>query len=168
MSILWQQTAERTWKQLPLNAAPPLGLRFCPFGRGADRGMALLLAPDVRVWVNGLPVLGGLRVLEHKDEILLAGARLYFSAEATPVIATFQNRAGERIPSCPICRGQLKEGDAAVQCPGCGRWHHQLPAADGKPAKACWTYAATCRFCGHPTALTGQPAWRPEMEEHHG
>jgi hypothetical protein len=149
----------------------PAGSRFCRFGRGAERGVALLAAADVRIWVNGLPVLGGLRVLEHKDEILFGNGRFYYSAEATPVVATFRGQAGVRVPSCPICRGPLKDGDTAVQCPGCGRWFHQaaeeIPHPSGSPvrAKTCWTYGPSCRFCGHPTPLNGEPVWRPEMEE---
>jgi hypothetical protein len=147
-------------------------MRLCRFGREAERGVALLAAADVRIWVNGLPVLGGLRVLEHKDEILLGCDRFYYSAETTPVVAAFRSQAGVRVPSCPICRGPIKDGDTAVQCPGCGRWFHQAensPVAQvpGSPvgAKTCWTYGPSCRFCGHPTALTGEAAWRPEMEE---
>src|SRR5262249_19499577 len=152
MSSLWKQTADRSWQQVPLVGVDPDGIRLFPFGRGAERSVALMAAPDTRVWVNGLPLLGGLRVLEHQDEILHGGGRLYFSAEGTPTVAAFHVQAGVRVPSCPVCRGPLKDGDAAVQCPGCGRWFHQAvtPVVDapGSPvrAKSCWTYAATCRF----------------------
>jgi hypothetical protein len=167
MSSFWREEGQR-WLSAPILPAeagghdlPDLGIRFCRFGRRGDGGMALLIRPGVRVWVNGLPVLGGIRLLEHRDEILVGGQRFYYSAESRPEVVAFHLEAGERPPTCPVCRGQVREGDDAVQCPGCGRWHHQLP---GKP---CWTYAPTCRFCSHPTALTGEDSWRPEMEEAH-
>ena len=80
----------------------------------------------------------------------------------------FPREEAARSPTCPLCRGPVRDGDRAVQCPGCGRWFHQTDAAEGKPAKPCWTYAPTCRFCNHPTALGGEHGWRPEMEEANG
>jgi len=127
----------------------------------------VVLPRGVVARVNGRPVLGGLRVLEHKDEVTLGPLRLFYSAESTPVVIVFQPPEGARLPTCPLCRGPVRAGDQAVQCPGCGRWFHQTNAADGKPAKNCWTYAPTCRFCNHPTALGGDAGWRPEREDAH-
>jgi hypothetical protein len=112
-------------------------------------------------------VLGGLRVLEHKDEILVGSARLFFSAESAPVVVAFHLEAGAKAPTCPVCRGPLKDGDQAVRCPGCSRWYHQLDAVEGRPAKHCWTYAETC-LCQHPRTLSGELLWRPELEETDG
>jgi hypothetical protein len=77
----------------------------------------------------------------------------------------YTSKPGTRTPTCPVCRGPVRDGERAVQCPGCARWFHEIEKTDTRPAKPCWTYAPTCRFCNHPTALTGAAAWRPEMEE---
>jgi hypothetical protein len=138
---------------------PVIGIRFFRFGQGAGRGMMLLVKPGMSAWVNGQPILGGIRFLQHRDEVLAGGMRFYFSAESRPAVETFHADQGGRVPVCPVCRGQVGEGDPAVQCPGCGRWHHQLSS------KKCWTYAPACRLCGHPTALDGADDWRPELEE---
>jgi hypothetical protein len=116
------------------------------------------------VWVrvNGLPVLGGLRLLGHKDEVLAEGARFFFSVESAPEVVVFQLPPGGRAPICPVCRGPVREGAQVVQCPGCSRWFHQLEA------KPCWTYAPACRFCNHPTPLVAGSAWRPDREESDG
>jgi hypothetical protein len=106
-------------------------------------------------------------VLEHRDEVLVGRRRFYFSNESTPAVVIFRVQPGVRPVTCPVCRGPIKDGEQAVQCPGCGRWFHQLEPAEGKPARRCWTFAAGCRICSHPTALTGEPAWRPEKEEAH-
>jgi hypothetical protein len=168
MSSIWREVADNRWTALPIgDGAGGLaihGIRFVRFARGADRAHALLAMPETTVWVNGQPVLGGLRVLDHKDEVLLGTTRLFFSAESTPVAATYSPTLGTRTPTCPVCRGPVRAGERAVQCPGCSRWFHQFDAVE---AKQCWTYAATCRFCSHPTALTGEAAWRPEMEDRH-
>jgi hypothetical protein len=119
---------------------------------------ALLVQPSVRVRVNGERVLGGIRLLNHKDEILLDARRFVFSSESTPTVVTFTLNQ-ERSPICATCRGPVKSGMAVVQCPGCGRWFHQLPA------KPCWTYSDQCRFCQHPTALSAAAAWKPGKEE---
>jgi hypothetical protein len=119
------------------------------------------------VRVNGQAILGGVRVLEHKDEVLLAETRLYFSMETAPVTTAYRLSEDGRPPICPICRGPICDGMRAVQCPGCGRWFHQLDAAGDRLAKSCWTYAPTCRFCSHPTAFDAVAAWRPEKEETH-
>jgi hypothetical protein len=173
VSCVWRERPDRTWQALTIPAGRPLagtelgepGIQLC--GLGAERGAALLVRPGVWVRVNGQPVLGGLRVLEHKDEILLAETRLFFSGESTPTVVPFRAVEGGRAPICPICRGPIKDGLQAVQCPGCGRWFHQTEALDGRPAKPCWTYAPTCRFCSHPTSFGAEAAWTPEKEDAH-
>jgi hypothetical protein len=174
MSNIWREREGRGWLATAIQAATwaaddlPMGVRFFRFGQGGDGGMALLVRPGVRVWVNGDPVLGGIRILEHRDEVLIDGARLYYSAEARPVVVTFHAEPGVRLPTCPVCRGQVRDGMTAVQCPSCARWfHHELEGAPDRPAKQCWVYRPAC-LCGHPTALSGEPVWRPELEESRG
>jgi hypothetical protein len=166
MSCVWLEMPGQPWRAVPILATRPLtgeelgvrGVLFCGIGPG---GAVLMSRPGVWVRVNGQPVLGGLRVLEHRDEVLLPGACLFFSLESTPTVSPFRVVEGGRAPTCPICRGPIREGMPAVQCPGCGRWFHQL---DAKP---CWTYAPTCRFCSHPTSFAAEAAWRPDKEELH-
>jgi hypothetical protein len=173
VSNIWYEADGGRWQSVFVAEGTPLegdglgaaNVRFVRFGRGADRGVCLLARPEVRVLVNGHPVAGGFRLLEHRDEVLAGGKRFFYSSETTPVIALFHAEAGARPCTCPVCRGVIKEGDTAVQCPGCGRWFHQLEPVEGKPPRRCWTYSATCRICQHPTALEGEAVWRPEKEE---
>jgi hypothetical protein len=165
MSCIWLEGAGGAWEARPLAGRvltlEEQGAALVPLPRAA----ALLVRPGVRAWVNGEPVLGGLRLLEHKDEVRLGATRLFFSVEAAPAVAAFRPAPGERVPVCPVCRGPVREGAQAVQCPGCGRWFHQLNAAGDRPAKPCWTYAPACRFCNHPTAFAAEASWRPGREE---
>jgi hypothetical protein len=165
MSCIWHAPAGTDWRSRALPAGTALageevglpGVGFLRLG-GAERGAALLVRPGVWARVNGAVVLGGMRLLDHKDEVLVGSARAFFSAEATPGVLAYRS-AGGRVPVCPTCRGPVRDGSGAVECPGCGRWYHQ----DGP--KTCWTYAPQCRFCNHPTPLTDGAAWRPDREE---
>jgi hypothetical protein len=175
MSSLWQENAEHRWQSVAVHSSTTLdgsaigvpGIAIYGLTQSPQRGALLMAQPGVWVRVNGLPLLGGARVLEHTDEILVGNVRLCFSAESTPVLATYKVPEGGRPAVCPICRGPIRDGMTAVECPGCGRWFHQLPAADGRPAKPCWTYAPTCRFCNHPTAFGTEAVWRPDQEDAH-
>jgi hypothetical protein len=163
MSTLWQQRDDRSWQSRLLPEDDVLeaddGLRFVRFKQGAQAGEAALLADlDTIVHVNGEPVLGGFRTLEHQDEILTAGRRFYYSAETAPVKTEFHLQGGGKPPSCPVCRRKLEEGQKAVQCPRCSRWLHEMPE------RLCWSYFPNCPICKHPTALTGEPVWRPEED----
>src|SRR4051812_28999440 len=163
MSCIWFQPAAGRWQARPLVAGRLHEISdLVPAAAGlvaSRQGTALLVRPGVRVRVNGEPVLGGLRLLDHRDEILVGGVRLLFSAETVPEVVSFTASEGMRTPVCPVCRGPVRAGLLAVQCPGCGRWCHML---EGRP---CWTYAPTCRFCNHPTALTADAVWRPGPED---
>jgi hypothetical protein len=169
MSCLWYEQGEQAWQAIPLAPSQMLmgstlgldGIAFLEWGKGGGAAV-LMVRPPVWVRVNGRPILGGLRVLGHWDEILVNHRRLYFSRETTPTVVSFALAAGERPPTCPICRGPIRAGSQSVQCPGCSRWFHQAEPLEGSPAKPCWTYAPTCRFCSHPTAFTAEAAWRPE------
>ena len=134
------------------------------FGSGSESGTAILAPLEVAIWVNGETVLGGLKVLRHRDEILV-GSELYcYSAQSRPVVSAFALAEGERRPRCGVCRMAIEDGQAAVACPQCGRIYHQLEAAGEQGAKLCWTYKPAC-LCGHPTGLGEDDAWRPDKEE---
>jgi hypothetical protein len=108
-------------------------------------------------------LLGGLKVLGHRDEILVGGELFCYSAQSRPVVIEFTLAEGGRRPRCGVCRMEIEDGQAAVACPQCGRVYHQIDAAGEQAAKQCWTYLPTC-LCGHSTALGEDGAWRPDQE----
>lgn len=173
MSNIWHTADGSSWQSIAVPANEPVpgerinapGIRLVRFNRGTDKGVALLTSGGVRVLVNGRPVLGGFRLLEHRDEIVVGRRRLYFSAESSPTVTVFRQEPGARACTCPVCRGPIKDGMTAVQCPGCSRWFHQLEPAEGQPARRCWTFSPNCRICNHPTALGGEAVWTPLKEE---
>ncbi len=136
-----------------------------PFRDGTRPNHALIAGGLTPVRVNGLAVVGSLRVLDHKDELMLGESQMFFSAESAPVVETYQHDGSTRLPRCPVCRGEIADGHTVVCCPGCSRIYHLLDATDGSPAKPCWTYSPTCRFCEHPTSMSGEPTWQPEVDE---
>jgi hypothetical protein len=178
MSSLWREllspaSPRPTWLSQVLPAGRLLpgddlgvpGIGFLALTRSPEPGVVLLVQPGLWVRVNGLPILGGIRLLGHKDEILLPAGRMYLSMESTPGVVPFRTPPAGRAPICPICRGPVRDGQEAVQCPGCTRWFHQITPQGDSPGKPCWTYAPTCRFCNHPTPLDSAAAWRPDREE---
>jgi hypothetical protein len=111
----------------------------------------LLLAGGSAVRINGRAPLGGLAVLNDRDEISWPdGTRGYFSTE-TPV--AIERYPGPDTVKCPSCYEDIEEGQPAVRCP-CGVWYHQ-------GERLCFTHYETCRVCGRPTKLDGEPAWSP-------
>src|SRR4051812_6202784 len=116
MSSLWREASGGGWEPLPsdsLERDHP-SIRLVRFGSGTDSGVALLVKPGLSVRINGLPIAGGLRVLQHRDEVLLGRHRYYFSAESTPTLVVFHLREGDRRPTCPVCRGPIKDGEQTV------------------------------------------------------
>ena len=127
----------------------------------AEQRWALLcreLAPESEepaVYVNGEPVLTGLRALEDLDELRIgAGDRTFFSTET---LATVQPYPSDHpaLP-CARCRQDLTPGTPGVACPQCGVWHHQT---EDLP---CWTYSENCAYCDQPTDLGSGYRWTPE------
>src|SRR5688572_7910219 len=99
MSVLWQKELgdNPTWKSLPVNhcaapgtddASPPFHLR--QFGQGTDAVVALLAPWELPVFINGDSLIGGLRILQHQDEILAGLQRYYYSAESRPLVSIYQ------------------------------------------------------------------------------
>ena len=130
-----------------------------------SRSQYILVSQDgEKTQVNGEPLVGGLRVLRHRDELLVEGDRLYFSAQTTPVVEAYQHQGDAKPPRCPICRAEIKDGDLVVRCPGCTRVYHQSTGVEGQDDRPCWTYCRTCKFCEHPTSLTGEDAWQPDED----
>jgi len=126
-----------------------------PARQGNPSPWVLIVKPGASVHVNGLPVLAGIRVASHRDEIRVEHqAPLYFSTETPATVEAFPG--GPRPVHCPRCKLAIGAGAPAVRCPNCGVWHHQL---EDRP---CYTYAGGCAACGAPTALDGGYQWVPE------
>jgi hypothetical protein len=134
------------------------------FGGGTDVSVALVAQPDLSVFVNGVRIAGGLKILEHRDEIAVAGERFLYSEESLPEITSFQAEPGARLLRCSLCRGLIGDGMTVVRCPRCLRLFHQNDAGPDAPERHCWTYSERCRHCGHPTGLLGESLWSPEKE----
>lgn len=107
------------------------------------------------IQVNGFPLVGGIRVLQDKEEILTrASGRIYFSTQRTPTIEPFPGR--EEATSCPRCKGTIAEGEPSVMCPACFTWHHE---GTDRP---CWSYTEKCALCDQLTRLDTGVSWTPE------
>ena len=156
MAILWTLEPGGTWRRDDLDGddlALAGGARLLrrPDGRG-ERWLLLSPAAAGAV-VNGRPAPPA-RLLRDRDELRLARSpRLVFGQEPEARVEPFPGRVDA---VCPRCRSPIAAGDAAVQCPGCHVWHH---LTDELP---CWTHAATCGTCDHPTPLGAGPRWTPE------
>jgi hypothetical protein len=172
MATIFSET-ENHWTPVTVAAGgdspPALGghARLLPIADGAERGLVLLVEPGHAAFVNGEPLIGQMQVLKHKDELLLDGARHFYSAESKPIVVPFHQAAGQRRPRCPVCRMAIEDGQPVVFCPGCARTFHEIAEAADHAAKCCWTYNTHCRFCQHPTDLGGSDFWTPAEEACH-
>lgn len=171
MSALFLRDSAGAWVYRPAAQASAVDAdafgrdgRLTSFTRGGLAGSALLVRSGAVAFVNGVPVLGGLQVLEHRDELLVAGVRAFYSVESKVEPTTYQVADG-RVVKCVLCRTPFVSGqDTIVKCPQCGRCYHHMEADADRPAKLCWTFRETC-LCGHPTRLSDEPLWRPDVED---
>lgn len=124
-----------------------------------DRSSSWTLVVDRNsaVEVNGAPVTAGLRVLEDRDEIRLAGgAPIWFSTESLARVEPAPAFAGRK-RRCPRCSDPIEAGSPAVCCPRCGVFSHE------QQDRACFTYQkAPCAACGEFSELDGSFHWTPE------
>lgn len=142
----------------------PQRCRVIVLGNGAIRTYAVLHGSGVCVRVNGLAIVGDIRILEHRDEIVVGTSRTFFSSESTPSVEVYSHSGTGRRPKCPVCRNAVMDDQTVVRCPGCNRIFHQIEKTESSPEKHCWTYSEECKFCGHPTQMSGEPVWRPVAE----
>ena len=150
MSTLWKFEKQGAWANRKATGELAAGVAVKPFGTGSQRGVALLLVADIQAWVNGYRIWGGLQVLQHRDEIVLADqSRYLYSQETQPQVSVYEPEDGAAAVKCVICRVAFQAGDPIVRCPRCDRMYHQT---ENKP---CWTYREACGVCGHPTAMDG-------------
>jgi len=177
MSDIWFQSTDDTsqWCAFALATevndlstivgVPVFAVQFTTAGQQSQA--ALIVGADATVSVNGRVVVGGLKVLAHRDEILVKRRLLYYSDETLPVVSVYRLTDGQRSPRCAVCRMSILDGQTVVTCPRCSRVLHQSATVDDEQSKKCWTYRPHC-LCGHPTSLDGDTAWRPSQEEIHG
>jgi hypothetical protein len=174
MSSLWYQAgggADLAWRAIGVDAeivdlrtTLELPLRITKFGgREGSHDVALLVRGRPAAWINGRPVLGGMKILAHRDELLIDGRPLFYSDESVPVVRSFELADNQRRPRCAVCRQNVENGQSIVECPRCGRVFHQIAASANCEAKLCWTYRPAC-LCLHPTHMDPDAVWRPEKE----
>jgi hypothetical protein len=173
MAVLWAPDADGQWAALPLDDATSLDLSATPprrLSRGpraagpaapvvlvpaSGTSWALVWGPERRIRINGIPQAAGLRVLEDRDEIRIAGVgSVFFSTESLARVEPFPG--ADRPVPCARSKIPIEKGTPAVKCPRCGVWYLMT---DDAPA---WTYDAHCAFCPQPTALSAGFQWTPE------
>lgn len=173
MSHLWIEEQPGDWAAMPLNQ-PRVALELLSpavnrSGGANDRRLPvtlvrhperarapwhLLAASGTDVWVNGIPLVGGLRVLDDRDHIRIGDdGRFFFSTEDLARVDPMPG--ADKAMVCPRCRQPIERGTAAVRCPQCALWHHQSSELP------CWTYSPTCALCPQPTALDAGFQWTP-------
>lgn len=137
------------------------GARAVVLRGGGPGGEVWVLVGSGAVHVNGVPLLGGIRVLADRDELLLGAevngaARIFFSTERLARVEPFPRP--DDAAFCPRCKQQIAPGSRAVRCPGphCRVWHHQ---SDDLP---CWPYSERCALCDQPTETGTGYRWTPD------
>jgi hypothetical protein len=181
MAHLWIRSRPREWAILPLETDRVQLERLAPLAAGAGEppvaddveggqtsGTSVLLrSPDGWILLagaqgprlNGLPVPLAIRVLRDRDELHAPGVgTLYFSTETLAEIVEY--RAPASVP-CARCTVPIADGDSAVTCPRCARWHHGGRCRDGA-TKNCWGFSDRCAFCPQETNLDAGFQWTPE------
>jgi hypothetical protein len=139
---------------LPLDCGSDARASIIPFrdpeGVG---GWAILTSAPGETFVNGMPLLLGLRVLADRDEIRFRNSpRMAYSAEEP---AQIQPLSESKAPGvCARCRQSIEAESPAVQCPGCSALYHETQEFP------CFTYAETCTVCSRAARL-GAFLWRP-------
>jgi Zn finger protein HypA/HybF involved in hydrogenase expression len=140
--------------------APPdkdalLGAALLKVGDPNGALWVIVAGSDQTVHVNEYPLLLGIRALEDRDRIWVSGVgSFYFSTESLAAVECFSG-AGQKF-FCPRCKLEIEEGQTAVKCPQCSRWHHQTDEMK------CWTYTRHCALCPQPTSLDAGYLWMPE------
>src|SRR5262245_18008057 len=148
--------AGRCVEAIAADAAAPADTLLLRVPELPDRAESWALLPNraARVLRNGEPLVLGLAVLRHRDELRVDGAEaFYFSTERLAVV---EPCARDDAPRCPRCAQAIERGEPAVRCPGCGVLHHQLSD------RPCWTHLPRCALCDQSTDLAAGFRWTPE------
>lgn len=175
MANLWHESNDDGWIPTELHAAAVLSTEpnefvdqvsldsyrdhVLVFRHSASDQVAkwVLLAPrETLVRINNEPLECGLRVLTDRDAIRVSDrSTIYFSTEQLARIVQFPD--SEYV--CARCKLTISAGDAAVCCPQCGVWHHEI-ADEGRN---CWSYNEQCTVCDQATDLDSTDfRWTPE------
>ncbi|MEW6207429.1 MAG: hypothetical protein AB1631_03625 [Acidobacteriota bacterium] len=150
-----------------LSTHPPRRIA-APVCKDALQGIALLKVenPNGALWIvvagadqtvhiNEFPLSLGIRALSDKDRIWVSGVgSFFFSTESLAAVERFPG--AEQKIFCPRCKLEIEEGQSAVKCPQCSRWHHQTDEMK------CWTYTKHCALCPQMTSLDAGYRWMPE------
>ena len=146
-------------------ALPPPPASVLVLGIEVTNGaVAAALVPDSLSGVisrNGVPMVGGLRLLHHGDLLELCGNRLWINGERTATEEPYDPEAhGEGI-RCARTKAILHAGEGIVRCPGVAR-----RAVCGLIYKsAAWELNTRCHGCGHdPARAAWEPPQTPETE----
>ncbi len=130
---------------------------------GSDAETWALIWGDQReVWINGLPLLTGIRILTDRDEIRIdSGEPMFFSTETLACVETFPGADREYL--CLRCKRPIETGSLVVRCPICRVIYHQDENQKEGDWK-CWTYSDTCATEGCPgrTELKTEYEWVPD------
>jgi hypothetical protein len=147
----WDDAAA-CWRTVAVDPGAPIVSGSRAVALAVPRGQhGLLVDGDGgNLTINGLPTFP-LRILVDRDEIAVGGEVLYFTTEVPASAAPFRANAGGTV-ACPRCHGAMREGEIALRCPRCRRWHHQ---SDALP---CWSYDPKCAACDRATA---DAPWQP-------
>ncbi len=135
--------------------APSFGVGLFRCRQEGHERWILLGGGGRTVWINGLPLTGGIRVLEDRDEIRIdETGSLFFSSEVRAVIEPFPG--GDDPVHCARCKSAIEQGTPAVRCPACEIFHHE---SEERP---CWRYRDFCSTCDQITDLDAGFRFTPE------
>jgi hypothetical protein len=120
---------------------PDAAAHVLPFVENERPSAALVVAASGHsIFVDGCPPLG-LEVLDERAELVLNGARLYFTAREPLVVARYAGNPD----GCALC-GDPLEGALVIACTGCGAITHEGTLGDGREL-LCFTHHGRCPRC---------------------
>jgi len=104
--------------------------------------------------VNGQCVQTGVRALRDRDVIEANGETWFLSTERLPATEPYTATASGA--TCRRCGLSMESGQAAVRCPRCESWHHEMND------RRCWTSLTGCAGCGRQTSSESY-VWTPAL-----
>lgn len=155
MPHLWNKADNNEWQPELLAGPVALGGQSSPV-LVIPGAVGLVLLARGGVYVNGEPLVLGIRRLVDRDEIVIGAERVFFSTEKKADVVPFKGIDGG-VCFCARCSTEITVGTPAVLCPGCGTWTHQ---SDELP---CFRYpkAATCPRCDQSNAADAEFRFHP-------
>ncbi len=115
MGRIWRKDG-REWRALPLPFNALANLSVTAFGAGSESGVALVVRDGVSARrQRAAGSWRGCACWNTATNCSSGKNRLFYSAESTPLVVAFHNAAGSQTPTCPLCRGPIRDGQQAVQ-----------------------------------------------------